>query len=85
MWAPARAGERGCRLATGLHGCDPVLDEGDGALPAKGTACFITDYLGARLTGEAPVTDPTMGASSGLFHLAERRWDPEMIRHLGLP
>jgi sugar (pentulose or hexulose) kinase len=51
----------------------------------RGTACFITDYLGAVLTGEAPVTDPTMGASSGLFHLAERRWDSETIRDLGLP
>jgi sugar (pentulose or hexulose) kinase len=56
-----------------------------GTLPAKGVACFITDYLGATLTGEAPITDPTMGASSGLFHLTERRWDSETIRHLGLP
>jgi sugar (pentulose or hexulose) kinase len=26
-----------------------------------------------------------MGASSGLFHLSERRWDRELIRRLGLP
>jgi len=78
-------GRTGCRLATGFMGVTLFWMKETGALPAKGAACFITDYLGATLTGEAPVTEPTMGASSGLFHLAERRWDSEMIRRLGLP
>jgi len=75
----------GCALAAGYMGATLFWMRESGVLPREGTACFVTDYLGARLTGEAPVTDPTMGASSGLFLLAERRWDPEMIRSLGLP
>ena len=74
----------GCALATGFMGVTLFWLKETGGLPATGTACFITDYLGARLTGGAPVTDPTMGASSGLFHLAERRWNGETIRNLGL-
>jgi sugar (pentulose or hexulose) kinase len=80
--APRRTG---CTLATGFMGATLFWLKETGGLPATGTACFITDYLGAVLTGEPPVTDPTMGASSGLFNLAERRWDGETIRNLGLP
>ena len=72
---PATAARTGCALATGFMGVTLFWLKETGGLPATGTACFITDYLGALLTGGAPVTDPTMGASSGLFHLAERRWD----------
>ena len=81
---PATAARTGCALATGFMGVTLFWLKETGGLPATGTACFITDYLGALLTGGAPVTDPTMGASSGLFHLAERRWDSETIRNLGL-
>ena len=82
---PGASKRTGCALATGFMGVTLFWMKESGVLPRKGTACFVTDYLGAMLTGAAPVTDPTMGASSGLLHLAERRWDPEMIRGLGLP
>ena len=80
--APRRTG---CALATGFMGITLFWMKETGALPPKGKACFVTDCLGAALTGEAPLTDPTMGASSGLFHLSERRWDPDLLRGLGLP
>jgi len=82
---PGATKRTGCALATGFMGVTLFWMKETAALPAKSKACFATDYLGATLTGEAPVTDPTMGASSGLFHLAKRSWDLELIHALGLP
>lgn len=84
--AGAGAARRGgCRLAAGYLGVTLLWMREAGLLPGQGTACLVTDYVGSVLTGERPVTDPTMGASSGLFHAADRRWDVEAIRSLGLP
>ncbi len=80
--APNRTG---CALATGFMGVTLFWMKENGALPPSGKACFVTDYLGAVLTGEGPLTDPTMGASSGLFNLADRRWDGGLLEALGLP
>ncbi len=88
--ARSRAGEErmtrtGCRLATGFMGTTLLWLKANQGLPADATACFITDYVGATLTGQPPVTDPTMGASSGLFDLEARTWHDGMTAALGLP
>lgn len=80
--APCRAG---CALSAGFMGVTLFWMKQTGVLPATGKAVFISDYVGSRLTGEMPVTDPTNAASSGLFHIKKRDWDAETIRALGLP
>lgn len=42
-----------------------------------------TEFVALTLTGEA-VTDWTMGASSALLDLRERRWAPELVEAVGL-
>lgn len=80
--APERAG---CRLATGWMGTTLFWMQSNGVLPTSGTACFIPDLFAAILTGRPPVTDPTLAASSGIFDVAERRWDETIVKALGLP
>jgi sugar (pentulose or hexulose) kinase len=80
--APER---NGCALATGFLGATLFWMNETGCLPPSGAACFITDYLAAALTGKKPVTDPTMGASSGLLDIRNRRWDEAGIAALSLP
>jgi sugar (pentulose or hexulose) kinase len=70
--APRRAG---CRLATGYMGATLFWMNQQGAMPPDATACFLPDWCSAALCETAPVTDPTLAASSGVFAAAERRWD----------
>ena len=62
--APRRTGNR---LAAGYMGVTLFWLHTNSALPPTGTACFLTDYFGALLTGTAPVTDPTCAASGWRF------------------
>ncbi len=80
--ACARAG---CRPATGYMGITLHWLKAHGRLPRKATACFIADFLGARLAARAPATDPTLAATSGLFDVRARKWDSESIDALQLP
>jgi sugar (pentulose or hexulose) kinase len=80
--APRRTG---CRLATGYLGVTLFWMKETGALPAGGTACFLMDYFGARLTGQRPVTDATCAASSGLLDVATGQWAEDLIAALDLP
>lgn len=80
--APRRAG---CRLAAGFMGVTLFWLKETGSLPSTGTACFLTDYFGALLTGQPPVTDATCAASSGLFNVSRGDWDDASIAALGLP
>jgi sugar (pentulose or hexulose) kinase len=80
--APLRTG---CRLATGYMGVTLFWLKETGTLPAGATACFLTDFFAARLTGRPPVTDPTCAASSGLFAVTTDAWDDGLIAALGLP
>jgi sugar (pentulose or hexulose) kinase len=75
----------GCRLATGYLGTTLFWMDVQGRLPRGATACFLGDYLAAQLTGERPVTDPTHGASSGLFDVPRRAWAKDLIDALKLP
>ncbi|MCX6361544.1 MAG: FGGY family carbohydrate kinase [Armatimonadetes bacterium] len=74
----------GCRLASGYLGLTLHWLVRRGSLPGCARACFITDYLGALLTGGEPVTDPTMAASSGLLDVRRRAWSAPLLEALGL-
>jgi sugar (pentulose or hexulose) kinase len=80
--APRRTG---CKLAAGYLAVTLFWMQQTDALPRAGTACFASDYLGALLTGRAPVTDPTLGASSGVFNILTRDWDLDLLAALDLP
>jgi sugar (pentulose or hexulose) kinase len=80
--APQRTG---CRLATGYLGVTLLWLKQTGALPPRGTACFLMDYFGAQLTGQQPVTDATCAASSGLFDVSTGLWADDLIAALDLP
>jgi sugar (pentulose or hexulose) kinase len=80
--APQRAG---CQLATGYLAVTLFALKQAGTLPPAGTACFITDYVAALLTGRPPVTDATSAASSGIFNVAGGDWDADLAAALGLP
>jgi sugar (pentulose or hexulose) kinase len=80
--APRRTG---CRLAAGYMAVTLLWLREHGLLPDGARACFLTDYFAALLTGEVPVTDATCAASSGVFDLASRDWDPALLHALGLP
>jgi sugar (pentulose or hexulose) kinase len=80
--APQRTG---CRLAAGYLAVTLFWMKETGVLPSAGTACFAPDYFAALLTGRPPVTDPTLGASSGVLNLLTNDWDPALLATLGLP
>jgi sugar (pentulose or hexulose) kinase len=84
--AGAEAAERaGCRLATGYMGATLFWLQETQGLPERATACFVTEFLAAWLTGRPPLTEPTMAASSGLLDLRTRDWNVELLARLGLP
>jgi sugar (pentulose or hexulose) kinase len=80
--APQRTG---CTLAAGYLGVTLFWMKETGSLPLEGTACFLTDYFAALLTGGRPFTDPTCAASSGLFDVRRGEWDEGLLAALGLP
>ncbi|MCW5853571.1 MAG: hypothetical protein KIT87_26130 [Anaerolineae bacterium] len=85
-WLGPDAGRRtGCSLASGYLGTTLFWLRANDQLPDAALACFITDFVGARLTATRPVTDPTMAASSGLLNVQARNWDAAAIQALDLP
>jgi sugar (pentulose or hexulose) kinase len=80
--APRRTG---CRLAPGFLAVTLFWLKAHGLLPRPATACFVVDYLGGWLTGQAPVTDPTCAATSGALDLARADWDDATLTALDLP
>ena len=76
----------GCRPHTGYLGTTLFWMAAQGALPSMPfTVSFLPDYAVAVLTGARPVTDATDAAGSGLFDVANRRWDTGLLRELELP
>jgi sugar (pentulose or hexulose) kinase len=76
----------GCTLSAGFLGATLYWLQRNAALPEIAAwACFVADLVGARLTGNPPQTDPTNGASSGLFDLKRRTWDEEAVARLEIP
>lgn len=82
---PDAARTSGCTLSTGYMGTTLFWLRATGELPEGATACYAADYVASALTGCDPVTDPTNGASSGLFDLRARTWDDTIVARLGLP
>ncbi|MDQ1256158.1 MAG: hypothetical protein QG656_754, partial [Candidatus Hydrogenedentes bacterium] len=80
--APRRTG---CRMAAGWMGATLFWMRTNEVLPPSGTACFIMDFFRSALTGQAPVTDPTNAAASGLFDVSRRTWDDAIVEALGIP
>jgi len=76
--------DTGCTPATGYMGATLLWLKEHGALPEGLQACFAPDYLAGKLCGESPVTDPTLAASSGLYHVAEDDWHEELVEALDL-
>jgi sugar (pentulose or hexulose) kinase len=85
LLGPDAAVRSGCRLATGYMGVTLFRLKQRGGLPEAATACFLPDFLGSRLTGRPPCSDPTLAASSGIFDVSRRCWDDASIAALGLP
>jgi sugar (pentulose or hexulose) kinase len=75
----------GCRLATGFMGVTLFWLAQQRLLPSGATACFIIDYATALLTGQPPVTDPTLAASAGLLDVRAGDWARDLITALDLP
>ena len=85
LLGPDATRRTGCSLASGYLGTTLFWLRAAGQLPDAALACFITDFVGARLTATRPVTDPTMAASSGLLNVQARDWDAAAIQALDLP
>ncbi len=76
---------RGCRPHSGYMGVTLFWMAANGLLPEDGvTASFMPDYIVSRLTGQAPVTDPTDAASSALFDVVGGCWHTGLLSELGL-
>lgn len=74
----------GCRLATGHLGLSLFWMRLQDVLPA-GAAVSVMEFVTARITGTAPVTEPTCAAASGLFDVQGRDWDRGAVERLTLP
>jgi len=77
----------GARLRTG-YGCATLAWYASrGLLPGgAASAATIHDWIAAGLCGlAAPVTDPTDGASWGLFDIDALAWDLPAVRVVGIP
>lgn len=85
LLGPEATRRTGCRLATGYLGTTLFWMKTQGMLPNATTACFIADYMASQLTVGQPVTDPTSGASSGLFDVPQRNWATDLMAALELP
>jgi sugar (pentulose or hexulose) kinase len=54
-------------------------------MPRDLRACFLPDYFAAVVTEKAPVTDPTLAASSGVLNVPAGDWDEDCLVALDIP
>jgi sugar (pentulose or hexulose) kinase len=75
----------GCRVVHGYGAATLFWLVQQGELPA-GTqrVCTIADWLAGQLTDQAPVTDPTLAASWGVYNLLDGAWNAAFLDRLGL-
>lgn len=75
----------GCRLAHGYGATMLVWLVDHGELPS-GThrICTLPDWLTGQLTGQLPMTDPTLAASWGIYDLVTNRWNAGFLSRLGV-
>lgn len=74
----------GCRPNTGFMATTLFWMKQNDCLPAGGRAAFLSDLFASRLTGTAPVCEPSMAGSAGVLNVHTRDWDPDAIDSLGL-
>ena len=79
-WRP-----NGCRLQHGYGAATLFWLGQNGQLPS-GTqrVCTLADWLAGQLTGQLPVTDPTLAASWGVYHLLDTGWNAAFLERLDL-
>lgn len=83
---PAAPERLGCRVASGFLGATLFWLDRTQQLPTgPGVATTMPDYLVAYLCDQAPITDPTNAAGTGLFNIRQREWDPALLAALDLP
>jgi sugar (pentulose or hexulose) kinase len=74
-----------CRPKTGYMGATLSWMGVNRRLPeVLFSACFLPDFVAARLTGSRPVTDATNAAGSGLFDVKARAWCIQLIERMDL-
>ena len=81
----ARETTAACRPHIGYLGVTLFWMSRHGTLPKEAfKATFLPDFVVASLTGTTPVTDATNAAGSGLYDAANRSWQMDFVRGLGL-
>ncbi len=81
----SKAVERtGCRINSGFLATTIFWMRENGCLPSGGRASFLADLFVGELTNTAPVSEPTMAGSAGVFDVTSRAWDADAIAALGL-
>lgn len=76
----------GCRLSAGYLGTTLFALRRLGQLSnSVSNVSFVADWIGSRLRGDAPVTDRSHAASSGLFDLVADDWSDALLQAAGIP
>lgn len=75
----------GCRLNSGFLATTLFWMQHNDCLPISGRANFLADLFVSELTETAPVSEPTMAGSAGVFDVTSRSWDAGAIAGLELP
>lgn len=76
----------GCRLATGYMAATLAwMIRNDALPPSAWRACFIHDWIAARLAGTQPCTDPSSAGSAGIFDLSAKKWSSDLTAALNVP
>jgi len=74
----------GCPVITGYIAPTMFWLKHNDLLPAHVRTTTAPEFLVARLTGEAPVIDPTNAAGSGVLDVSTGGWNTSLIDDLGL-
>lgn len=76
----------GIKFRSGIMGSTLFWLKEHNAIPSypNYTAMFLGDYVAAKLTKGALVTESTQACGSGLFNIITNKWDEKIIRALGL-
>ena len=76
----------GCRLATGYMAATLAWMVGNDVLPPTARrACFVHDWVAARLANTDCCTDPSDAGSAGILDLSTKAWSADLVAALGLP
>ncbi|MFQ5739581.1 MAG: sedoheptulokinase [Acidobacteriota bacterium] len=74
----------GCRPCAGYGASTLYWFDVTGALPREPAyLCTLMDFVAGGLTGGVPVTDYTLGASTGLLDVVRREWVRSLVEALG--